>query len=395
MYLTATVLALSLMAASEEVETTELKPKPYVDRLIPVLSRLYGIRSRDDLRAALDVPAAGRPRNDAWLASWIGDTPRCLEIFAALRQRDPSDGEAVLQAAIEESRLGKDEQALRELEQAAHRNLRQVDPRGSRFSAGDLLSQICRLQRGLGLLERARSSCQAAIDAGAQAAGSRSLSRVLLALGAADSALQRAEDALRANPTASAWYAKAISLEALGHRPEAIEAFKAALRADPHYTPAQWALDTPSATSAARLQLDLGFQIANDAEWTGRCGHIYLELQMPDRARRCFEESERIGGGLGDAERIYHLAETQPSAALDRTEAIPPGQRHRLLWWLIAAIHHQQGRDAAARAALERTLDKDPRYAKAHKLYVEVCRALHDEPCAQHHAAVMEGAPGR
>src|SRR5262249_38298555 len=132
-----------------------------------------------------------------------------------------------------------------------------------------------------------------------------------------------------------------------------------------------------------------------DSEWTGRCGHIYLELDMPERAKRCFAEADRVGGGLGEAETIYHLAETNPSGALDRAEAIPPGRRHRLLWWLIAAIHRQQGRDAAARVALDKTLDKDPRYAKAHKLYIEVCQALHDDACARNHAAIMGGEAGR
>lgn len=405
MHLTIAFFGLAVFAATgiDQIEHTETRPIPYVDRLIPYFAEKWGIRTRAELRAALDVPARGRPRNDAWIAQWIGDAPRSLEIYTALREKDPTDGEAVLGASLEQLRLGREEQALRDLEASDLPHLRQIDPRSS-FSKPQVYVRVCRLQTILGKLDAARKSCEAGIDAGARESGSRWLARVLLGLGAPEEALRRIDDALQTpNPSgmpvgesrARAWYIKGSSLEAVGRRGEAVDAFRAALRSDPFYTPAQWALDTPGASTTTRLQLELGFQNALDSEWTGRCGHIYLELEMPDRAKRCFTEAERVGGGLGEAERIYHLAETQPSAALDRAEAIPAGRRHRLLWWLIAAVHHQQGRDAAARVALEKTLDKDPRYAKAHKLYIEVCQALHDEPCARHHAAIMAGEPGR
>ena len=98
MHLTVAFFGFALFAAAstDEIEHTETRPIPYVDRLIPYFAEKWGIRTRAELRAALDVPARGRPRNDAWLAKWIGDTPRTLEIYAALREKDSTDGEAVL-----------------------------------------------------------------------------------------------------------------------------------------------------------------------------------------------------------------------------------------------------------------------------------------------------------
>jgi len=387
-------LAVSLAAANERsMERIETRPLPYVDRLLPFLAAAYGLKTPDELRRALQRTGPYDARYDGGLAKVIGDFPRQLDIYEAIGTENLTDPIRA-SAALAKVHMGRLEEALQDLEHARRHGYGSKEPTGL-FTRAELVAQLCRLRRSLGQLNEAREECEAAIKAGARAEGSRTLAKVLIATNHSAEAFALAEESIRVQPTASAWYAKAVSLETLGRRPEAVDAFKGALRVDPYYAPAEWALETSTSSAAARLQLEIGWQTIADAEWTGRCGHIYVELGLPERAERCFAESERIDQGLGTAERIYHLAETNPTVALQKAEAVPAGQRHRLLWWVIAAIHHQQGRDAAAKPALERALDRDPRYAKAHRLYVEVCEALHESECVRHHQGIMAGEPGR
>jgi tetratricopeptide (TPR) repeat protein len=245
----------------------------------------------------------------------------------------------------------------------------------------------------MGRLEAARLACEKSIQLGSQGGAQRTLAKILLAKAQPDLALQRATESIQLDDTSSsAWFAKGASLFALNRTSEAKESFRQALKKTPRFITAQEALDGLHATVEQLLAAELQWQFSGYAEAARFCGHVYLDLQMPERAKRCLDLADKISPGSSVAETLNHLAETDPDSALKKATVAVRYQPHWLLYWLMASIHHSQKKDEEAKRDLQNGLALDSRAQRLHVMMVVVCHVFDDKDCIRIHTHFYDGA---
>jgi tetratricopeptide (TPR) repeat protein len=123
--------------------------------------------------------------------------------------------------------------------------------------------------------------------------------------------------------TFTTWkFLEGAAQSALGNASEARGAWDKSLEYWIGFTASARALSGEDTT----LEQFLKAEESVSARFTGHnlamCGHYYLELEMPERAKTCLEEAERIYPGRGEQERIAHLAESDAAGALQLGEEL-------------------------------------------------------------------------
>jgi tetratricopeptide (TPR) repeat protein len=96
----------------------------------------------------------------------------------------------------------------------------------------------------------------------------------------------------------------------LGNADSAMEAWKAATRNWPDFAPAYRAIAGVDRTLQDRLAAIDRWENEQRASRLARCGHIYLHLNLPERAERCFRAADALEPAYGMATRLDHLAES-------------------------------------------------------------------------------------
>jgi tetratricopeptide (TPR) repeat protein len=119
-----------------------------------------------------------------------------------------------------------------------------------------------------------------------------------------------------------------------------------------------------------------------DASSLAECGHVYLELNVPERAERCFALSEGLAHGPAEAQRALHLSETDAPAALLALQPVLKTSIHADVLVAMAFIQHRLGKDAEALPWIERALDVSPGHNGAYAALLDVCGKLGDAGCA-------------
>jgi hypothetical protein len=108
------------------------------------------------------------------------------------------------------------------------------------------------------------------------------------------------------------------------------------------------------------LAAEIDSQRATFASNLAFCGHVYLDLGMPDRAKRCFDLVDQAEPGYVLAETLNHLAETDMKGALQKAAAELKHNPHWFLYWVIGGIHYNQHKYALAKQDLEAGLAPMP-----------------------------------
>jgi tetratricopeptide (TPR) repeat protein len=370
----------------------DVVPGHYADSVIPHLTRRFGIHSLPQLREALSHSPSEGGRSYAWLASWLRDPYAGLEAYSALFAEDSTDRQAAANMLELYLYTQEFEKALALAERLERVATVVKDPRDYEYTLAELEHIRCRIFRGMGKLEAARLACEKSIKLGSQGGAQRTLAKILLLNGQPDLALQRATESIQLDDTsASAWFAKGASLFALNRKDEAKDSFRQALKKKPTFVTAQEALDGLHPTVEHLLAAMTQWQMSSYAESARFCGHVYLDLQMPERAKRCLDLADKISPGSSVAETLNHLAEKDPESALKKATEAVRYQQHWLLYWLMASIHHSQKRDEEAKRDLQNGLALDSRAQRLHVMMVVVCHEFDDKDCIRIHTHFYDG----
>ncbi|MGC4118695.1 MAG: hypothetical protein QM765_29885 [Myxococcales bacterium] len=346
----------------------------------------YGVHGAAHLKKELEFDLKRATRHDAWLLSVVGDMRNQLAVWREIRKRDPRDLEAALTIVELLNAAGRLEEALRELDGMNPNAMILRDKRARRMGPTDLLRRRCAALRGLKRYPEARDACQAAIDAGAGVPAEQTLTKILVGMGDVENALAHAERLVHephASRDGDTWYTYGLILEVKGRQDGAHEAFRHALRMWPSFTPAAVALREPGKTVEARQDEELRWQSTGYALQLAHCWHYYTELGFGDRAQVCAEEADEVTRGRVDGQRVYHLAESDAAAAVRMAEGLPKERLGPDVFaahgWALGRL----GRDAEAKAVLERGLELDSCSAKVLGELLEVCERLGDRPCVE------------
>jgi tetratricopeptide (TPR) repeat protein len=365
-----------------QAETGKVSKTPFIDELLPKLAGRFGIRTAAELRAELAAISPTSPnRGDAWLVSWVGDLPAEIDVWRHLVQEDPTDLEATVELIRHLQDLGDLEGALKIAEAAPIEKLRLVDTRGpDDIQPHSVLARRCTLLWQLGREQAARDTCAQAIAAGNHIGAHLTLARMDFVHGKLTEALSEVDAVFP-------WAMGGDRMAAHALRGAILLGLKRDFEADQQLTIVVQHLPGDTETWQG-----LHGKVLTGAEWeaskkvgwqrdTGRslakCGHIFLELGLAERAAHCFAEADRLSPGLADAERLAHQAESDPEAALKEARQLVAGNKSVAPTVLseLAKLELDSGHEDLAEHAAVQALDADPGLVRARKLLETICAA--------------------
>jgi tetratricopeptide (TPR) repeat protein len=353
-------------------------------RVIPWLGDRFGIHSPDALRNAIQrvEPSEGNVSH-AWLLSWLKDFPGELEVHQRILEQQPDNLDALMSVAALQMTLNQWEEAWATL-QKGHDGMRDWETRDGTGNIGHIYSGRCWVLLREGKYEEARQACETAIERGSLGQGNLRLAKVWIALGDYEKAQKHIQAALRSKTLTHGHphYALGIALAGLGRLKEARGAWGQSLKLDPEFGAPVLALMGQKLEPLALLKAEQRFDRLSTARTLARCGHFYLELELPERAARCFEAADRLQPAISDVQRLAHQAETDPQGALLAAESLRNQHHHPDLFALMATIHLEAGRPLEALRWSNFALDLDPANVQAHQLKLDSCLAAGQPNCS-------------
>ncbi len=360
-----------------------------IAQVLPKVSGRFGIHTADELREAL-LEAAREPSQSAnWLLGWVGDYPTSLKVARAVLVAQPDDLDATLTVGNLLTRLGNYDEAIRYFEKIDPSTLRLHDTRAEGLRPALIHVQLCLALRRAGRLGDALRECELGLKGGSPVQAPVAMAEVLYGMGRPADALHQIDSALAAARTIRkhdpAWLAlRALILLDLDRREDARAALSAAGASETLFL-REWlrgrARERKKVTPTEALRArDEGERYAASLMLSS-CGHVYLDLGLPDQAASCFTSSERLTRGPADAARVQHEAETSPQRALERAKVAFNQSRDVNLSAAIAELSFGAGDHKAAVHWLSETVARDPRHPTASKLVPLVCAAIKDPEC--------------
>lgn len=375
--------------------------------LLPRFER-FGIVSLDQLARSLRAswpetpgsePELSRPH--AWMLSAAQDDPGQLRVWTAMAWKDPDDLEATYEAVRAAHSLHDFGAAEALLAHAQDRALVLRDDRGGPWTVADLEYLRCLVYRDHRSAKEALPFCLRAATGTSAAGPLLAMGRVQLLLNDAPGAVPFLDRALNqldspAGDRAAAHFLRGVALRAQGMEADAQAAWNQALAEEPGFFPADRAVRGVDATSEKMLASDAAYRSRRDVLRLVGCGHLYLDLGLPQGAERCFAAAQALwpGGGWSEAERLAHHAEGDLQGALNQGQAVLAKSRTAPVLDAVGWILHRQGKDAEARPYFDEVLRNDPRDLDALRGWTEVCRAAAAPECGE--APIVEqGIPSR
>jgi tetratricopeptide (TPR) repeat protein len=318
------------------------------------------------------------------LLSFVTDDPTSVEVWKALVARDPDDLEAVTELARSTHVLQGPSAARAILERANPLTARLRNFNGAALTGlqpSTIVSLQCRylvMERKLAEAER---MCRQAIELGSQIIAHDNLARIALLRGDLDSA-NRASALAAKIGGAWQWSLRAVVMllsntdekefklvlaHAMGDRGRPLAARLVYQRVKK--SPAEWVEELESEEKQG-WSTDLV-----------KCGHFYVELGVPERSERCYQEARRIAPEAVSAAKALHLSESQPQQALTELEPVASGSKHPDVLAAMGVILHRLGRDREALDWLEHATARNPRLWQASAGISAACKRLQQPNC--------------
>jgi hypothetical protein len=266
-----------------------------------------------------------------------------------------------------------------------------VRTRNRGLRPASLTVQLCDAQRHLGQLEDAETSCRKAMEEGSPVLARLKLAEVLAQRAQFDQIPPLTAAAIFAAKktdadTSELYFLQALALAELNRRKEAVESASSGIHGWYFYRPAVLLLEelgkNKRVSAAAFLKLIDEHRIMKRAERLARCGHVYLDLQLPKRAAGCFSASERLLFGPALSERMHHASEESPEKGISLAkEAGLSAGTHSSVMLALAQLYHAIASDVQAMYWLRRALEAKPHDEEAESFLPEYCRRVSDSRC--------------
>ena len=358
-------------------------PRPEVDEVLRQVRGKYGIDSSDGLRK--ELLATDASRTHAWLLGFARDLPEAVSVWGRLVTADPDDLEAVFNRARFQAALGDVEGGIATLAHASPDAVRVRDQRGRGLQPSVLFSLQCALRFRERKLPEARALCDQGLGRGSKAASNAFLARIALLEGDLTAADGFSAAAAAAGGPAE-WTLRALVLRLKGGPESEISALVQRVLDHDRPTPTHVArLVRDGARRSARQWIDEEEREEMDA-WAAdlaSCGHLYLDLDVPDRADRCLRASERLAPEFARAARALHLSETDPKRARTEVEHALASSRHQSLVSAMGIVEQRLGNDRAALDWLEQALAMNERDWRAGAAVRAACERIGEADCEQ------------
>jgi tetratricopeptide (TPR) repeat protein len=255
-----------------------------------------------------------------------------------------------------------------------------------RWSPGDLESLRCSMLLQVGRPAEARKACELAVALG-NVYAHRDLAMIAADEHKPDEALAHVE-ALVQRPGADQFsgviLAKGLALDAAGKILDARALWaKEQLTGSPDAALFKRAMLEPHLGASGWERALMADAHEYEGELISDCGHYYLDLGMPDRAEKCFALSERLVKGPAAAQRLVHLGESDPKAALAQALEQVKTNRHVFMLSAIAWLYERNGDPWTARQWANEALAIEPRDVKATGVMWVACgdEKVKDYPC--------------
>jgi tetratricopeptide (TPR) repeat protein len=253
-----------------------------------------------------------------------------------------------------------------------------LDARAPGLGLSSIPSRQCRLLRRQNKLTDANAACAKAIEVGSKVNGPLAWAEVLYLQGKYEEALVQVENGLSADGRNQRGYIVAALInQKLGRLDAATARFNGSfglskvlgVSLDDKRSPTEW------------LALLDRQQDRQDAAVLARCGHLYLDLDLPKQSQTCFAASQKQDPFLTAVARIEHQAETDPRAALRAGDALLSKSRDLELLLVMARVHARAGAPHEGISALREALYKLPPWELPEELIRTVCVELSLAEC--------------
>lgn len=355
--------------------------EPLLPDQMPVFSR-FGIYDEDTLRERLD--RTSHTQGQAWVLSWVGDSPREIAVYRALLAAHPENTQyrsALIDAL---SHTAAWEQAIEVIEAGRGRAIVNPEARAPQVGEGYLDRELCYVLWSQGRLEEAKAPCRAGTALGKSAFAWRTRAWVLLGLGDDSEALTAAETAVELAPDASyGQHVLGVARFAVGDLEGARAAWTEALRLWSSYNEPWWALHMENPTVERLVTGQRQHLFQERAKDLAECGHYYLEMELPEYAKGCLAAADHQWPGISDAVRVHHLGISDPKAALELAMASLEDDRHPFVLANGGWAAYLSDAVPLARTLLEESLESDPEGDVTNMRLATVCEALGDTACVE------------
>jgi len=350
--------------ADNAAEKANIQTDPRTPEVNAVLAKLWsrwGYSSGSELRDALSADPAQAPRNFAWLLSFVNDGPTQVEVWRSIIKREPSDMEANVKLPQVLGGLFRWDEAIAAAEAAPLDKLTLADTRGAaQFKASSILTNECLALVYKGDMARAVEKCKRSLELGSKAGANLTLAKISYEQGNAKDALTYIQAAAQASHEFDTEFVFGLITDNKPGSSEAAEHWNASIKSQSGFSPSRLALEGRQMAPKEWMALERKFFRSNEARDLATCWHIYTELEMPDRAKRCLETANGLESGPGQAEQLRHLGETNPNEALKQLMAAIKSSGHPALARETAVLLHRAGRDDEAIRWLDPALRSDP-----------------------------------
>jgi tetratricopeptide (TPR) repeat protein len=356
------------------------QPTPDVNHVVDRLRDKFGIENATELRQALLEPEPSR--SHAWVLEHVGDSPELIREWEALLEEDPDDLEAIFFRAQEQAAVGDLDGAIATLAHASPDRARVRDLRafGGMILPSSILSYQCAFLFKQRKLEEARARCNDGIAAGSSTVSNAYLARIALWQGDLESAETFARRAAE-HGNSREWTLLGIVLTRQGRPDEARLWLRKAAAAHPPVWIATQLLKGVTKRARDWLVDEETVDRQGAASALAECGHIYLELDVPERSERCFRISENLMYGPSEAQRAAHLSETDAGQALIALEQVLKASHNPDVLVAKALVEHRLGKDAESLIWIGRALELLPGHSGAQYLLKDICGKLGDAGC--------------
>lgn len=359
---------------------------PIIGKRMHVFER-FGITTQAGLRRAL-IPARTTV-NYAWLVSWLNDYPMQAKVRRALLARDPNDLQSVMGLERALSVMGRVDEAVQLLQAARARHLQIRHVRGNQYGKWSVDQALCYLLRVQGHLHQAEDACNRAMAAGDHSTHVYGYYAAALVLdGDGPAALGQAQKAVAAKD-ADGWshWILGVTLQAVHMPAKAHAAYKEALRMRPQFDTAWRALHEHH-TAAELIVLHRRELVDGNALDLGFCAQYYLELHLPQAAKRCLDAAEGAEPGSSLWVPVIYLGETDPAAAWAKAQVDLKKSRNYELLDSAGWVAYLSGHVDRARSLLDAAVTASPVDMLSNLRLATVCEAQGDEACKEKALAV-------
>jgi tetratricopeptide (TPR) repeat protein len=373
---------LVLHLAATPADEVHSRVVPLVQAKMDTLRDFFGIESIDQLKVALSFDMEDAKRSDAWLLSHLQDGPNELATWKHVFERDPHDLEAASRIADMMPFLDGREAAVDFLSTVDFDHLVLRDRRGQDTPAAQVEATLAYELLELGRTQEAMSHARHSLKLGGDGRAHRMLAIGLLEQDKPQLAVDEADLSAADEPAIPfSYFLQGVARAKLGRADDAQRSWEYAAYLDRSWVIPVRLLRGEWHSIRDWLLIDDDSRTAAFGEGLAHCGHYYLDLDMKDRAERCFALADKIDPIPGQMMRLSHLAESDPDAALAQGEGVLAKNRHTHVLALVGWLYENYGRYPEARALMEEGLRKDPWSRKLNGEIQDVCGWFKDSLC--------------